>query len=60
MIANELNIFYPIKAEVSDQKNLTSDYRNKLLTLEREMVRYISNILNKSGIRCRKKFCSVI
>ena len=56
MIANELNIFYPIKAEVSDQKNLTSDYRNKLLTLEREMVRYISNILNKSAIRCRKRF----
>ena len=49
-----MNISYPIKAEVSDQKNLTSDYRNKLLTLEREMVRYISNILNKSGIRCQK------
>jgi len=26
-----------LNAEVSDQKNLTSDYRNKLLTLEREM-----------------------
>jgi len=45
-----------LNAEISDQKNLTSDYRNKLLTLEKEMDSLKDqNVASKDVLKKRTK-----